>query len=239
MAAKRLKHHPAADVFPMMDDERMQELQEDIRKYGQMEPITICDGKILDGRNRYAACLAIGAKPTTRVHHGDPWLFAWSLNGARRDLNQTQRVLIYQDCVKGSAKWNKRQDKIIADAQKKRAESAARQARNKNGEFVPAVGTEYPLPAKAPKKHVTREAIAKDLGVSDSLVKNANQIAARPDLKKKVITGETTPTQALKEIRGKTSKPAAKSCVPAFEKLWANASKKDRQAIRKIVLNKS
>ena len=50
----------------MMDDARMQELQEDIR-YGQMEPITICDGKILDGRNRYAACLAIGAKPTTRV----------------------------------------------------------------------------------------------------------------------------------------------------------------------------
>lgn len=238
MAAKKLKHHPAANVFPMMDDERMQELQEDIRKYGQMEPITICDGKILDGRNRYAACLAIGAKPTTRVHHGDPWLFAWSLNGARRDLNKTQRALFYLDCVKGSEKWNETQGKIIAEAQKKRAESAARQARNENGAFVPVAGHRDLRPAKG-GRNATREAIAKDVQVSDSTVKRANQIASRPDIKQKVVAGEITPAQALKEIRGKTSKPTSKSCVPAFEKLWANASKKDRQAIRKIVLNKS
>ena len=238
MGAKKLKHHPAANVFPMMDDERMQELQEDIRKYGQMEPITICDGKILDGRNRYAACLALGAKPTTRVHHGDPWLFAWSLNGARRDLIQTVRVLLYLDCVKGSKKWNETQSKIIDEAQQKRVESAARRERSENGVFKPLAGTDYLRVAKG-GRNVTREAVAKELGVSDSLVKNANQIEKRPDLKQKVVSGEITPAQALKEIRGTTSKPTAKSCVPAFEKIWANASKKDRQAIRKIVLNKS
>ena len=234
MAAKRLKHHPAADVFPMMDDERMQELQENIRKYGQMEPITICDGKILDGRNRYAACLAIGAKPTTRVHHGDPWLFAWSLNGARRDLEKTVRVLIYQDCVKGSTEWNKRQDKIMKDAQKKRAESAARQARNENGDFMAVADRDDQRPRKGGTA-VTREAVAAELNVSPATVGRATEIAKRPELKQKVVAGEITPAQALKEIRGTTSKPATKSCVPAFKKLWANASKKDRQAIRKIV----
>lgn len=234
MRAKKLKHHPAADVFPMMDDERMQDLQDDIRKYGQMEPITICDGKILDGRNRYAACLAIGAKPTTRVHHGDPWLFAWSLNGARRDLEKTVRVLIYQDCVEGSAKWNKRQGKIIADAQKKRVESAARQARNENGDFVAVADHDDRRPPKR-GRDVAREAVAAELNVSPATVGRATEIARRPDLKQKVVSGEITPAQALREIRGPASKPSIKSCLPAFEKLWANASKKDKQAIRKIV----
>ena len=235
MLTKRLKHHPAADVFPMMDSDRLQELQDDIRKYGQMEPITICDGKILDGRNRYAACLAIGVKPTTRLHHGDPWLFAWSLNGARRDLNKTQRVLIYQDCVKGSEKWNKQRDKIIAEAQKKRAESAARRARNENGAFMPVADQVDQRLAKGGRA-VTREAVAAEVGTSPATVGRADQIAKRPDLKQKVVAGEITPTQALKEIRGTTDKPAERSCVPAFRKLWANASDDDRQAIREIVI---
>ena len=230
MAAKRLKHHPAADVFPMMDDERMQELQEDIRKYGQMEPITICDGKILDGRNRYAACLAIGAKPTTRVHHGDPWLFAWSLNGARRDLSKTVRVLIYMDCVKGSKKWNTRQDKIMKDAQKKRSESAARRARNENGVFAPVADHNDRRLAKR-GRDATREAVAAEVNASPAAVGRATEIANRPDLKQKVVAGEITPAQALKEIRGTTSKPVVKSGVTAFEQLWANASNKERLAI--------
>ena len=47
--------HPAADEFPMMDKKRFEELKADMLANGQHEPITVCGGKILDGRNRYKA----------------------------------------------------------------------------------------------------------------------------------------------------------------------------------------
>jgi len=68
-----IKTHPAADSFPMMDKARYGELVENIREHGQLEPITLYDGMILDGRNRYKACLDLGIKPKTRQYEGDPW----------------------------------------------------------------------------------------------------------------------------------------------------------------------
>ena len=55
MTTTAIKPHPAAEAFPMMDDGRYGELLADIRENGQREPITLCDGMILDGRNRYKA----------------------------------------------------------------------------------------------------------------------------------------------------------------------------------------
>ena len=34
-----MKHHPAADAFPMMADDRFRELTEDIAKNGQRVPV--------------------------------------------------------------------------------------------------------------------------------------------------------------------------------------------------------
>ena len=51
----KLELHPLADLFPMMTDEELDELGEDMLKLGQREPIWLYEGKILDGRNRYRA----------------------------------------------------------------------------------------------------------------------------------------------------------------------------------------
>ena len=47
-----MKHHPIADVWPMMDEGKLQELADDIRKNGQLVPVRVYKGKQLDGRNR-------------------------------------------------------------------------------------------------------------------------------------------------------------------------------------------
>src|SRR5262245_26574421 len=54
-----LEPHQFALRFPAMTGEDFDELVEDIKKNGQLEPIHLYEGKVLDGRNRLAACLKL------------------------------------------------------------------------------------------------------------------------------------------------------------------------------------
>ncbi len=194
------KNHPAADAFPMMDDARYGELLADIRENGQREPVTLCDGMILDGRNRAKAVQELGFALQFRNFDGDPWAYAWSMNGARRDLEATVRALIYRQCEEGSEKWAKRAAKITAEGNRKKSEAAKDQhARStpRHGETLVVDHTDPP-----PKKtHVAREARAAEAKVSPATMARADQIAKRPDLAKKVVLGEMKPAEALREIR--------------------------------------
>jgi len=63
--ATNLKFHDAANIFPMMSDEEADGLLEDIRTQGQRYAIELFEGKIIDGRNRYLACLKLEVEPDT------------------------------------------------------------------------------------------------------------------------------------------------------------------------------
>jgi hypothetical protein len=54
-----LPFHPLSEIFPPLLDGELADLAEDIRVNGVREPITVLDGAILDGRNRYRALLLI------------------------------------------------------------------------------------------------------------------------------------------------------------------------------------
>jgi len=211
-----IANHPAADAWPMMDDERFGELLADIRANGQREPITLCDGMILDGRNRYRACVELGIEPMTREYEGDPWAFAWSLNGARRDLEATVRALIFKRCEDGSAKWAKRLAKIAEDGNRKKAEAARQQHAKSAPRHGETLVADHDDPQPKSGKHVAREARAAEAKVSPATMARADQIAKRPDLERKVVDGEMKPAEALREIRSdKRRKELAEAAAKA------------------------
>lgn len=87
--------HEYAMLFPQMNDDEMAALAEDIQANGQREKIKLLDGKILDGCNRYKACLIAKVTPEfEEFTGGDPLNYVVSANVRRRHLNESQRALI-------------------------------------------------------------------------------------------------------------------------------------------------
>ena len=87
--------HPAAEIFPLLNADGISELADDIERNGLQLPIVLCDGKLLDGRNRLAACTLVGVDPEFVDYDGDdPVGYVVSLNLHRRHLSPSQRAII-------------------------------------------------------------------------------------------------------------------------------------------------
>jgi N6-adenosine-specific RNA methylase IME4 len=93
-----LEFHPLANLFPLIEGAAFDDLVADILANGQREDIVLLDGMVLDGRNRYRACLAAGITPRIvafkRELHGEPLAFVVSKNLKRRHLNDDQRRFV-------------------------------------------------------------------------------------------------------------------------------------------------
>jgi len=96
--------HPVADLFPMLATDEMKELAEDIAARGLLQPIVLdSEGRVLDGRNRLAACELAGVEPTFTTYEGnegnDPVGFALAVNGQRRQMTKSQKALVAADLL--------------------------------------------------------------------------------------------------------------------------------------------
>jgi hypothetical protein len=99
---KPLEPHPFAALFPELPSEELTLLARDIKKRGQLEPIILYKGLILDGRNRYRACQIAGLQPrieqfNENVAQGSPEDFVLSRNLRRRHLSMGQKAAIALD----------------------------------------------------------------------------------------------------------------------------------------------
>ena len=97
--ADRFQPHPLAALFPELPPEELTELARDIKVRGQLEPIIIHKGLILDGRNRYLACQKAGVKPQTveydpKATKRSPEELVLSRNLRRRHLSGGQKAAI-------------------------------------------------------------------------------------------------------------------------------------------------
>jgi transposase-like protein len=81
--------HPLAETWPMLAPAELAELTADIQAHGLRDDITRYEGKILDGRNRYLACLQAAVEPRfADLPEGeDPAAWVESKNDFRRHLS--------------------------------------------------------------------------------------------------------------------------------------------------------
>ena len=90
-----MKAHPYADIFPLLEGEAFAALVADIKANGLLQPITVYQDMVLDGRNRLRACKAVGIEPQFLKFDGDdPLAFVLSLNLHRRHLSELQRGMV-------------------------------------------------------------------------------------------------------------------------------------------------
>jgi ParB-like nuclease family protein len=90
-----MKPHPISEPLPPMAPDRLRELADNIKTNGLQEPIVTFEGKILDGNNRYNACVLAEVEPEFIEYEGDnPVGYVLSRNIQRRDLSASLRAEI-------------------------------------------------------------------------------------------------------------------------------------------------
>jgi N6-adenosine-specific RNA methylase IME4 len=106
-----LEFHPLANVLPLLEGVELDRLGADIAEQGLLNPITLYQGKILDGRNRERACHAAKVKPRYTEYTGDdPAAFVLSQNLARRHLGPSERAMVAARMA--NLKWGQRSDRV-------------------------------------------------------------------------------------------------------------------------------
>lgn len=189
MTSTEYELHPLCTLFPRLGDEEAARLAEDIKANGLREPITLCGGMILDGGNRYAACLTAGVEPQF-VEFDGPSIAAFVLseNLHRRHLTPGQQAAI----VASIQDWSKAQV------------AGSNQHTTKAG---PATLPDHSLSTVAKR--------AAQSGASERTQRMADKVArANPDLAKKVAHGDVTLPKAVEQVTGKKRKQSIVN-VPA------------------------
>ena len=98
-----------AALFPMLDEDDLAALAEDIKEHGLRTPIQVdADGRLVDGRNRQSACDRAGVEPQYQVLNGeDIEALIWSNNGKRRHMSKGQMAMVAAEQLFSAAEKGK------------------------------------------------------------------------------------------------------------------------------------
>ena len=191
------RFHPAANRMPIITGDAFEALVDDIAKRGLVKPIELFDGQILDGRNRYRACIRAGVEPRyieAQLGDATPYDYVWSLNGARRDMDAGQKAAVRLLLLQDSQEWLREREEA------KRKANEARAAAQKG---VPkAEIVERPASHEAPRSPAKWQAtiVAESAGVSRATVNRAQELQRKnPEAFAQVASGEVPLAKALRE----------------------------------------
>lgn len=184
-AVMDMQFHEVANIFPLMGDEEYAALRDDIAKNGQLQPVYTYQGKIVDGRNRYRACLDLGIEPTSEEWSGVGSLasFVVSLNLKRRHLTSGQKAAVALEILP-----------MLEDEARARYKATVGRPSNaeKSSQKIDAIID----PARA------AEQAAQIVGTNRQYVSDAKRIKEQaPAMFEQVKAGAMTLTDAKREIK--------------------------------------
>jgi hypothetical protein len=192
--------HPLADLIPAMSDEEYVDLAADIAANGLHEPITLYEGKVLDGRHRARACDELGIEPKTTSYEGDsPAAYVISLNVKRRQLSAAQRAVIALETL----------PYLEEEARRRQA----------HGMTAPGVTAERSAPAGAEREPRTFHRATDDagalVGVSGRAVQRAKRVREnRPDLIDQIKDGTLSLNTAEAIAKGEADEVSVPTIPP-------------------------
>jgi ParB-like chromosome segregation protein Spo0J len=193
--------HPLSNIFPMMGEDELKKLADDIAEHGLRESITTKEGKILDGRHRYLGCQQAGVAPKVVEYEGDDLAaFVVSKNCCRRHLTASQRAAIAADLLphfQAEAKKRKLAG-LGADGSGGRGKKKAGNLRGKTTKGLSTASNEGRATAQ----------VGKALGVNDTYVRQAASVKEQaPAVFEQMKTGKVTLSAVAPELK-KQRKPA-------------------------------
>jgi hypothetical protein len=208
--------HPAAELFPMMKPVELKQLAEDIQKHGLLEPILVHEGKILDGRNRLAACALVSVEPRfddAALDGRSPALYIVSKNLHRRHLTTSQRAAI---------------GATLMPLLREEARERRRQGSRDGGHIAGNGRPQSRLPVKSPEAYSTHETnelrgesrsiAAKAVNAGGKTIQTAAAVMARdPEEFQRVLRGEIGVDAAYRKVVAAEAK-AGGQAVPASGK---------------------
>ncbi len=124
-------------------------------------PVWLYEGKILDGRNRWAACKIAGVTPKTQEYKGDePTAFAVALNDRRRHMGKSALAAVAAEL----------EPHFAEDAKRRQQKAGKEHGRGQK------VVEKVPQPIDAKPLSKSREEAAKSVGVNDRYVSDAKKV---------------------------------------------------------------
>jgi hypothetical protein len=187
------------NLYPLMVKDEMIELVLELKKqgYDNSLPITLFEGKILDGWNRYNACIQAQVTPAFREFVGpreEALLYTIRTN-KRRELNPGQKA-------------------IIADKYRHLLEKEAEARKNQNLKHNEAVPTTQDAKIETQKGAVNKM-LSQKFDVSEGNLKKVKVLKKEnPELLKEVEDGKKSLNKASKELEEKKN-PAKKAVAEA------------------------
>jgi hypothetical protein len=171
-----LKFHPLADLFPLMEGAEFEELVADINANGLHNEIVLYGGMILDGRNRYRACLAADFPVITYNAEWikDPAAYVVSANLHRRHLTPEQRRDLLVKLVAAQPEKSDRQIAKIAKVDHKTV--AAARARGEQLGSVPQLNKRVGADGKVRQRKIPLQKRAENAAKFKRAVERANEI---------------------------------------------------------------
>jgi DNA methylase len=206
-AAPTRDFHPAAAIFELLEGQEFEDLCEDIRKHGLRLAIWLHpNGSILDGRNRYRACLVVNVVPQFQTWDGNGSAadFVWSLNFSRRHLDDGAKAM-------AAARY---------------AIELEREAKERQGTRTDL--TSVPIDTEVEFGR-SREKAAEKFGVSEQTVARAVTVAKAgvPELVQKVEAGDVSVSAAADVAR--LPEPEQRELVARGEKEILAAAQRIRR----------